>query len=89
MATLPLLLALRGHDRTAARLAELTADGPVAESDVAEALDLLRASDGLRQARARLEADADRAREILADVPDVAARRALASLCDVVVQRPA
>ena len=89
VATLPLLLALRGQDATAARLAELTADGPVAEEHVAEALELLRTSAGYRQARARLEADAAAAREMLADVPDVAARRALAGLCDVVVERTA
>ncbi|MEV0583022.1 polyprenyl synthetase family protein [Nonomuraea sp. NPDC050310] len=82
--TLPMLYALRSGE--SARLSELLA-GPVAEEDLDEALDLLRSSEGMRQARADLHAWVDRARGDLATLPDIPARAAFLALCDYVVER--
>jgi heptaprenyl diphosphate synthase len=54
-----------------------------------QALRLLRGHQGLVEARAVLQRYADEAREALAPLPDNAAKTALASLCDLVVARPA
>jgi heptaprenyl diphosphate synthase len=48
---------------------------------------LLRAHPGLEMARADLRRCADDARDILAPLPDLPAKAALASLCDMVVDR--
>lgn len=82
--TLPVLYALRSPESP--RLAELLA-GPVAEEDLAEALTLLRNSQGMARARADLHAWAERAREDLAALPDIPARAAFMALCDYVVER--
>jgi len=90
--TLPVLFALRaaespGGDGTdAERLRELLS-GPVPEQSIAEALALLRASPAIDAARSVLGSYADRARGLLATLPDVPARGALESLADFVVSR--
>jgi heptaprenyl diphosphate synthase len=84
--TLPTLLALRsvGVD---GRLRELVS-GPITDDDqLAEALRLLRASSGLTLARDEVRRRADEARALLSSLPDIPARDALATLCDVVITR--
>ncbi|MGP3917609.1 polyprenyl synthetase family protein [Nonomuraea sp. 10N515B] len=82
--TLPVLYALAADDSP--RLSELLS-GPVAESDVDEALTLLRAHPAMARARAELEAWVDRARDDISGLPDISARDAFLALCDYVVQR--
>jgi heptaprenyl diphosphate synthase len=85
--TLPVLYALRETGPDADRLRELLS-GPVDNDDaVAEALALLRASNGMIKARDTVAQYAVRAREELAWLPDVAGCRALASLADYTVNR--
>jgi heptaprenyl diphosphate synthase len=85
--TLPVLYALRETGPDADRLRELLS-GPVDNDDaVSEALALLRASDGITKARDTVAQYAVLAREELARLPDVAGRRALASLVDYTVNR--
>jgi len=87
--TLPVLYALAGDDRDGARLREIVR-GPVTDEVLhAEALDLLRGSEAMRRASETMRSYAEQARQTLAEVPDVPARRALESLCDFVVERQA
>ena len=84
--TLTTLLAQRaGGD---ARLCELLA-APVAEPDVAEALQRLRTHPAVDEVRAMLAAEADAARATLAPLPESSAKRALSWLTDYVVARSA
>ncbi len=88
--TLPVLYALASDDPDPAsvRLRDLLADGPVTDDGQhAEALALLRESSAVKRARVTIADYADRARTELASLPDVPARRALESLCDVIVDR--
>lgn len=82
--TLPVLYALASDGSS--RLVELL-QGPVAEDDVAEALELLRAHPAMRQARAELNAWVDRARLDISGLPDIPAKSAFLALCDYVVER--
>jgi geranylgeranyl pyrophosphate synthase len=85
--TLPVLYALRETGPDADRLRELLT-GPVEDDDVvAEALQLLRASKGMVQAKEMVRNYAEQARQELASMPDVAGRRALESLVDYTVNR--
>ncbi len=85
--TLPVLFALRETGAGADRLRELL-KGPVTDDgEVAEALDLLRASGGIAAAKATVQHYAAQAREELSGLPDVPGRRALASLVDYTVNR--
>jgi heptaprenyl diphosphate synthase len=87
IATLPILVAQRSRRAEDARLLELLS-GPLPEpDDHAEALALLRAHPAIDEARTEVVRRAARAREFLAGLPDLAARDALATLCDVVVSR--
>jgi heptaprenyl diphosphate synthase len=88
--TLPVLYALGSDERDAAsvRLREILAAGPVTDDALhAEALGLLRESAALKQARETVRTCAEDARAHLAPLPDVSARRALESLCDVIADR--
>ncbi|MGI8868512.1 MAG: polyprenyl synthetase family protein [Mycobacteriales bacterium] len=88
--TLPVLYALSSTDPAEARLRELLSSGPlVDDADHAEALDLLRRSPAMGQARMIVREYADRAAAIAAALPDVPARRALTGLADYVVARSA
>ncbi|MCI2417064.1 polyprenyl synthetase family protein [Saccharopolyspora sp. K220] len=84
--TLPMLYALAdaGADP---RLRELLARPLTSDAEVDEALELLRASDGLTRTRATLDEYADDARKELASLPDIPAREALSTLFDYVVAR--
>jgi heptaprenyl diphosphate synthase len=85
--TLPVLYALRESGPDADRLRELLT-GPVEDDDVvAEALRLLRASQGMVKAKQTVRSYAEQARQELASIPDVAGRRALQSLVDYTVTR--
>ena len=84
--TLPVLLALRHDD---ARLHELIEGDLSDDGALQETLTMLREHAGLAEARAVLQRYADEARESLVPLPDNAAKAALASLCDLVVARPA
>lgn len=88
--TLPVLYARASGDADAAsaRLRELLAGGAVTDDGrLAETLGLLRESTALKRARETVRGYAERARSQLAPLPDAPASRALAALCDVVVDR--
>jgi heptaprenyl diphosphate synthase len=87
VATLPALYALRTSDESSRRLRELVGRPLPDDDEHAEALHLLRASAALDEARATARSYADRARAMLVNLPDVPARAALATLCDLVVER--
>jgi heptaprenyl diphosphate synthase len=84
IATLPVLYAQRdgSAELRAALAADLGDDGRLAS-----ALDLLRASDAMRDARALLAHWADDARQTLDPLPAGPAKEALQALCDYVVAR--
>jgi heptaprenyl diphosphate synthase len=85
--TLPVLYALRETGPDAERLRELLA-GPVEDDAlVAEALSLLRTSEGMVKAKQTVRGYAEQARQELTQLPDVAGRRAMASLVDYTVNR--
>src|SRR6478736_6949007 len=85
--TLPVLYALRETGPDADRLRELLA-GPVEDDDeLAEALDLLRRSHGMVQAKETVLGYARQARDELANLPEGPGRQALASLVDCTVNR--
>lgn len=87
--TLPTLLALRGDDPADALLRERLS-GPIEdEAVVQEVLAALRVHPAMAEARAYVQAEADAARALLADLPDVPARRALEALCDSLATRVA
>jgi heptaprenyl diphosphate synthase len=85
--TLPMLYALADSGPDAERLRQLLA-GPVSDdAEVAEALTLLRESAGMAKAKEVLAQYAAQARHELAQLPDVAGRRALEALVDYTVSR--
>ena len=85
--TLPTLLALRGTDPADAELRERLA-GPIEDDAVVEeVLAALRVHPAMAEARAHVQAEADAARALLEDLPDVPARRALEALCDSLATR--
>jgi len=85
--TLPVLHMLTAADPADARLRALLAGGVKDDDEHAEALALLRSNRGMELARADARRWADDARAVLAPLPDISARRALAALCDLVVSR--
>jgi heptaprenyl diphosphate synthase len=90
VATLPVLYALSSTDADpdAIRLRELLAKGPLTDDTLhAEALELLRESVALKRARETVRGYAELARRQLTGLPDVPARAALESLCDVIADR--
>jgi len=85
--TLPALYARRSTDPADERLLALL-DGPIEDdADLAEALTLLRAHPQIEAARAEVRRWAGESRAVLEPLPDTAAKRALDSLCDLVVDR--
>lgn len=85
--TLPALYALDSHDEGSRRLRELLA-GPIDdESQLAEALELLRSHPAMEQARQYARERANRARALLGSLPDHEAREALVELCDMLATR--
>jgi heptaprenyl diphosphate synthase len=85
--TLPMLYAMQGEGKAAARLRELLAAPLTDDALVDEALALLRAGDGIARARDTLGEQAQAARAELSALPDCPARDALASLTEFVVRR--
>jgi heptaprenyl diphosphate synthase len=87
--TLPTLIAQGTAADADARLIKLLS-GPITDDDDhAEALRLLRSNPAMDAARAEVARRTDAARALLADLPDIPAREALASLCDLVTTRTA
>jgi heptaprenyl diphosphate synthase len=85
--TLPVLYALRETGPDADRLRELLA-GPVDnDTDLAEALRILRRSPGMVRAKATVAQYAAQARDELAELPEGPGRQALAALVDYTVNR--
>jgi heptaprenyl diphosphate synthase len=85
--TLPVLYALRESGPDSDRLRELLARPIDNDDDLAEALRLLRRSPGMEQAKATVTRYAQEARDVLAALPDVPGRQALASLVDYTITR--
>ena len=89
IATLPVLYALASTDPADAPLQELLRGNLDDDEQLAAALAQLQTSSGMQRARADLRRWADDARSVLSPLPDVPAKAALASLCDLVVDRTA
>jgi heptaprenyl diphosphate synthase len=90
--TLPVLYALRGTSggRDAVRLRELLGDADLSDPGLrAEALQLLRKSPAVEEARATVGTWVSEARALLAQLPEVPARAAFETLCDFVNGRTA
>ena len=87
IATLPVLYALRSTDPADESLRSLVSHPLVDDAEHAQALKLLRASDGMREARETLRGYADAARRTLMALPDVPARAALEALTELVIDR--
>ena len=87
--TLPVLIARKSGDPGDARLLELLDTDLTDDARHAEALALLREHSAMDEARAEVSRSADEARKLLEELPDTAARQALAGLCDLVVTRTA
>jgi heptaprenyl diphosphate synthase len=85
--TLPILYALQAEDPGANRLKELMSRGFGADGALDEAIDLLRSHPAMGRARAELAGWSVKARECLDPLPDGAAKSALESLADFVVDR--
>ncbi|KWX03818.1 geranylgeranyl pyrophosphate synthase [Carbonactinospora thermoautotrophica] len=85
--TLPVLYAKASQDPGDARLRELLDGDLTDDARLAEALDLLRAHPAMDAARRELRRYAESARELLAPLPDIPAKAALAAICDQVVNR--
>ena len=81
------MLARRSTDPADARLLELLDSDLHDDAALAEVLALLRRHPSIDEARAVVRRRAERARALLRDLPDVAARAALEELCDTVVTR--
>jgi heptaprenyl diphosphate synthase len=82
--TLPVLYAVE-HDPT---LAEIVLSGPITDEETrARALELLRISPGLQRAHQEAFRHAERAKDMLYDLPDIPARTALSNLCDFATAR--
>lgn len=85
--TLPMVYALREPGPDAARLRELLV-GPIDDDEtVAEALALLRASEGMAKAKRSLQDYAAQAHQELALLPDAPGRHALQTLVDYTISR--
>jgi heptaprenyl diphosphate synthase len=85
--TLPVIYAL-ADEATDPRLRELVA-GPVPEEHLQEALELLRASNALEQAKATLLQYQERARTLAKSLPEGPAQKALVDICDYMIERDA
>ena len=85
--TLPTLLARRSTDPADAELVRLLS-GPIHDdAEVASVIATLRRHPALEEARGLVQAEADRARELLHQLPEGPARATLDLLCDTVASR--
>jgi len=88
--SLPVLYALRSAEPGEARLRHLLAEEDLTDPEFhAEALDLLRKSPALEEARRSVREWIAGARDLVGQLPDVPARAAFESLCDFVTTRVA
>lgn len=85
--TLPTLMVAASDDPADARLRELIARPLSDETEVSEALELLRRHPLLDQAKAEIARRAEVARSYLEPLPDGPAKEALSALCDQVMAR--
>jgi len=85
--TLPVLYALRETGPGADRLRALLSAPVEDDDDVAEALALLRSSQGIAMAKGTVARYAQQARDELAHLPDGPGRQALATLVDYTINR--
>jgi heptaprenyl diphosphate synthase len=85
--TLPMLYAVEGTDEGSERLRKLLSRPITDDAEIAEALELLRAGDGVARTREFLAEQAAAARHQLVDLPPCPATDALASLTTYVVDR--
>jgi heptaprenyl diphosphate synthase len=85
--TLPVLYALQSTDPGSSRLRELVSRPIPDDSEHAEALSLMRASDAIEQARRTVRSYSESARSALSGLPDSAPKAALLALTDLVVVR--
>jgi heptaprenyl diphosphate synthase len=85
--TLPVLYALRETGPDADRLRELLATPVTDDGDLAEALRLLRASDGIAKAKETVAAYAREAEQELGQLPAGPGRQALATLVQYTINR--
>lgn len=85
--TLPMIYAMQDGSADGERLRHLLAEPLTDDAEVDEALELLRASDGLRRARATLEKYVDDAMTELDSLPDRPANEALRRLVRFTVNR--
>ena len=85
--TLPMIYAMQDESLDGARLRKLLAEPLTDDAEVDEALDLLRASDGMRRARATLEKYVADAMTELDSLPDRPANEALRRLVRFTVDR--
>ena len=85
--TLPMIYALEADSPDSPRLRDLLAQPLTDDAEIAEALDLLRASDGMRRARATLEKYVDDAMTELDALPACPANEALRRLVRFTVDR--
>ncbi|HBD22135.1 MULTISPECIES: polyprenyl synthetase family protein [Dietzia] len=85
--TLPMIYAMEAGSSDSARLRDLLAEPLTDDAEVAEALELLRASDGMRRARATLEKYVDDAMTELDVLPAGPANEALRRLVRFTVDR--
>lgn len=85
--TLPTLLVRKSQDPADRRLQELLDSDLGSDSDLAEALALLRAHPAMDAARVEINRRAELARTHLAVLPQGQARQALSELCDQVITR--
>lgn len=88
VASLPVVLALADRRPKARKLRELLSSGaPVTPREHRRALELLRASDAMGEARTLMQQHLQRARAALADLPAGAAQAMLGGLCEFVAAR--
>ena len=86
--TLVTLHILRSENSSDAKLRELLAR-PLSEEEASEVILTLREHDALKDARRQLHKFAREAKDLLAPLPQISARKALENLCEAIVERTA
>ena len=86
--TLVTLHILRSENSSDTKLRELLAR-PLSEEEASEVILTLREHDALKDARRQLHKFAREAKDLLAPLPQISARKALENLCEAIVERTA